>query len=186
MLPRKWRRLCLMAVAVCAGAVAPVQAQETVPDRDPSLIRPPRIDEDPPAGNPRPVADGPSDATAGRDREEPSDTSGSSPADDDAGTADGIGSRNGARIADQPEDRVLPLEEVIVVNESEWRLPDLGSEWRRAHEEESTGRIEVSFVPLYDPENADPVPDIFERNSELHRLEMIQIFRVRFGGRSRD
>ena len=89
-----------------------------------------------------------------------------------------------ASIARIAEESPLPLEEVIVINESEWRLPDLGSEWRREQAEpDSTDRIELSILPIYDPENSDPVVDLFERNSELHRVGMIDLLRVKFGGR---
>jgi hypothetical protein len=89
------------------------------------------------------------------------------------------------RLAEPEPERAM--EEVIVVSESEWRLPDLGSEWRREQaEERSQDRIEVSFLPLYDPENADPNVDLFPRNREMRRVGFIEIFRVRFGRRSRD
>lgn len=147
---------------------------------DDSLIVPPRIDDDADAG--RAGSGGLADNAPATSTRSPAGAGADAPIDA-AGK-----SRNGARLADQPEDREQPLEVVILVGEPEWRLPDLGSDWRRTQEEEERGtdRIELSFVPLYDPENRDPIPDIFERNSELHRLQMIEIIRVRFGGRSRD
>ena len=91
------------------------------------------------------------------------------------------------RLAAQEESRPRVLEEVIVVNESEWRLPDLGSAWRQEQEQEQEGteRIEVSLLPLFDPENQDPNVDLFTRNSELSRVGFVEIFRVRFGRRDR-
>jgi hypothetical protein len=60
-------------------------------------------------------------------------------------------------LAPPPVDRSDTLDEIIVVGGTEWRLPDLGSEWRaRAAEEEGAQRIDVSFLPLYDPER-DPI-----------------------------
>jgi anti-sigma factor ChrR (cupin superfamily) len=92
-----------------------------------------------------------------------------------------------ARIAAPDPARPMLMEEVIVFDESEWRLPDLGSEWRQAQADETgNDRIELSFLPLYDPENDDPATDLFERNSELHRLRMIEVIRFRFGGRPQD
>lgn len=123
---------------------------------------------------------------------EPADEAADSPltSDPDAGSGEGpeggaAGRPGEARLA-EPE-RTLPMEEVIVVNESEWRLPDLGSAWREAHADApETGRISVAWVPLYDPADADPVPDLFQRNSELYRVGMIELVRVRFGGRPKD
>lgn len=90
-----------------------------------------------------------------------------------------------ARLAPPEPTRTPLLEEVVVVGESEWRLPDLGSRWREAQEEEAPGgRIQVSFFPLYDPENADPNVDLFPRNREMRRVGFIEIFKIRFGRRS--
>lgn len=92
-----------------------------------------------------------------------------------------------ARLADQPPDRAPVLEEVIVVNESEWRLPDLGSTWRANREaERPVQRIETSFLPLFDPENQDPYANLFPPSDELRRVGFIELFRVRFGRRARE
>ena len=78
------------------------------------------------------------------------------------------------------------LDEIIVVGESEWRLPDLGSDWRaRAAEEQKAERIDVSFLPLYDPER-DPIDyDPLRINREIQRVGFIELFRVEFGDRSK-
>jgi hypothetical protein len=83
------------------------------------------------------------------------------------------------------EDRQEQLEEIIVVRENRWRLPDLGSDWRSRQEAEpDTGRIEVDFLPLFDPETEqDPFGDYFPLNRELARVGYIEVFRVRFGRR---
>ncbi len=92
-----------------------------------------------------------------------------------------------ARLTPQENGDERVLEEVIVINESEWRLPDLGSEWRRQQAELGPqGRIHVSFFPLFDPESADPFATIYPGDKEMGRTGFIEIFRVRFGGRSRD
>lgn len=77
------------------------------------------------------------------------------------------------------------IEEVVVVRENAWRLPDLGSEWRAEHEQEirKTGRIRAKFLPLYDPAAERPMTMLFPVNRELTRAGFIEIFRVRFGGR---
>lgn len=92
----------------------------------------------------------------------------------------------GARLEPPDSEKAPTLEEVVVVGSPEWRLPDLGSSWRAEHEDEQDhGRIEVSFLPLYDPENADPNQDLFPRDREMRRVGFIELFKVRFGGRSR-
>jgi hypothetical protein len=89
----------------------------------------------------------------------------------------------GAELAEPSAGRSAELDEIIVVGESEWRLPDLGSEWRaRAEEESRAQRIELSFLPLYDPER-DPVDyDPLRINREIQRVGFIELFRVQFGG----
>jgi hypothetical protein len=82
-----------------------------------------------------------------------------------------------------PAGRSDPLDEIIVVGGTEWRLPDLGSEWRaRAAAEQTAQRIDVSLLPLYDPER-DPIDyDPFRINREIQRVGFIELFRVEFGG----
>jgi hypothetical protein len=90
------------------------------------------------------------------------------------------------RLAATPENRRRALEEVVVTSESEWRLPDLGSEWRaRQEDERATGRIEVSLLPIYDPEGLQPDFDPLRINREAQQVGFLELFRVRFGRRSR-
>jgi hypothetical protein len=86
-------------------------------------------------------------------------------------------------LAAPPAGRSDSLDEVIVVAGGEWRLPDLGSEWRaRAADEEAAQRIDIAFLPLYDPER-DPIDyDPFRMNREIQRVGFIELFRVEFGG----
>jgi hypothetical protein len=80
--------------------------------------------------------------------------------------------------------REEPIEEVLVVREDPWRLPDLGSEWRaRQQDEVDTGRITAEFLPLYDPEDEDPFRGFFLLNREMQRVGFIEVFRIRFGDR---
>jgi len=91
-----------------------------------------------------------------------------------------------ARLEPPDPEKAPALEEIVVIGGSQWRLPDLGSSWRAEHEEEADhGRINVSFLPLYDPENADPNVDLFPRDREMRRVGFIEVFKIRFGGRSR-
>lgn len=92
-----------------------------------------------------------------------------------------------ARIEPPAEERRESLEEVIVVGREGWRLPDLGSDWRAQREEETdTGRIEANFLPLYDPENPTSRSELFMANREMQRVGFIELFRIRFGGRTTD
>lgn len=77
------------------------------------------------------------------------------------------------------------IEEVVVVREQPWRLPDLGSEWRanEADRADSSDRIEVKLLPLFDPETLPPERNLFLVNSEMRRVGYIEIFRLRFGRR---
>jgi hypothetical protein len=79
------------------------------------------------------------------------------------------------------------MEEIIVTaEEEEWRLPDLGSEWRIEREEQEKaeqGRFQADFLPLYDPETAPRNPDLFQLNKEEERVGRIELFRFKFGGK---
>jgi hypothetical protein len=89
-----------------------------------------------------------------------------------------------ARLADRRDDGAELLEEVIVVSRSQWRLPDLGSEWRETEAAETEPqRIDVAFLPLFDPENRDPYENLFPRHGEIERVGFIELFKVRFGAR---
>ena len=93
-----------------------------------------------------------------------------------------------ARLAPLPEDRPVQ-DEIVVVGESEWRLPDLGSDWRAQQEAEraAAARIRVTFLPLYDPEAPAATSDLFLVNREAQRRHgVVELFRVRFGRRGRD
>lgn len=93
-----------------------------------------------------------------------------------------------ARLAEPRAGSEESLEEVVVVGENEWRLPDLGSAWRLRQEDiEVDTRIEARFLPLYDPEvEPEQRVDLLRMSSELHRVGFIELFQIRFGGRSRD
>ena len=89
------------------------------------------------------------------------------------------------RLAAPAPRRRPPLEEVIVTSESEWRLPDLGSEWRmREADEPTNGRMAVAFLPLYDPERPQADFDPLRINRELQQVGFLELFRVSFGRRA--
>jgi hypothetical protein len=94
---------------------------------------------------------------------------------------------DGARLAPLPEERAA-TEEIVVLGQSEWRLPDLGSSWRAEQEaEEAREGIRATFLPLYDPDNPPTRSDTFLLDREAQqRLGFIELFRVRFGRRSTD
>lgn len=78
------------------------------------------------------------------------------------------------------------LEEIIVYGEEdEWRLPDLGDSLRREREElerQDRARVKAEFLPLYDPEQPEPDPDLFRMFDAEKRVGKIELFRIRFGG----
>jgi hypothetical protein len=98
---------------------------------------------------------------------------------------DGRRPPNAARLAPLPEERNDEPEEIIVVGQG-WRLPDLGSEWReRQKETANEGRFSATVLPLYDPAQPPLHSDAF-MSREQRRHGYIELFRLRFGRRSRD
>jgi hypothetical protein len=92
---------------------------------------------------------------------------------------------NAATLAPVPEDRSNEPDEIIVVGQG-WRLPDLGSEWRqRQQEAEDTGRFHLTLLPLYDPNRPPRHDDPLLANPESKRQGYIELFRLRFGRRTR-
>jgi hypothetical protein len=90
------------------------------------------------------------------------------------------------KLSEPRPDASADLDEVLVVGTA-LRLPDLGSSLRAQREaERDEGRIAVSFLPLYDPEAARAgLDDPLFRNRELERVGFIDLFRIRFGKRSK-
>lgn len=90
-----------------------------------------------------------------------------------------------ARLERPSEDRSEMLEAVVKGGRDDWRLPDLGTSLRREREEEKarTQRIEVSFLPLYDPEHQDPTAALFPGIEELRRVGFIRVIELHFGHR---
>ncbi len=98
---------------------------------------------------------------------------------------DGRRPPNAARLAPLPEERNDEPEEIIVIGQG-WRLPDLGSEWRaRQKEAERGARFSATALPLYDPAEPPLHSDAFS-SREQRRHGTIELFRLRFGRRSRD
>ena len=92
---------------------------------------------------------------------------------------------NAARLAPLPNERNGEPEEIIVIGQG-WRLPDLGSEWRaRQKEAQSEGRFSATALPLYDPAEPPLHSEAFASREE-RRHGYIELFRLRFGRRSRD
>jgi hypothetical protein len=87
--------------------------------------------------------------------------------------------------AADPAPSPIDMEEVLVVGEQQWRLPDLGSEWRAQQTEAARNddRIKVELLPLFDPASLRPERDLFLVNTEMRRVGYIEIFRLRFGRR---
>jgi hypothetical protein len=88
---------------------------------------------------------------------------------------------NAAMLAPLPEDRDTRPDEIIVVGQG-WRLPDLGSEWRKKQEEsEDTGRFHTTFLPLFDPSRPPQRSEPLLAPTEWQRHGYIELFRMRFG-----
>lgn len=88
---------------------------------------------------------------------------------------------NAATLAPLPEDRADKPDEIIVIGQG-WRLPDLGSDWRKKQEEaEDSGRFHVTFMPLYDPNRPPQRSEPLLAPAEWQRHGYIELFRMRFG-----
>lgn len=98
----------------------------------------------------------------------------------------GLRPPSAARLAPLPEERADDLEEIVIVGQG-WRLPDLGSEWReRQAEIARSGRFSATALPLYDPGRPAAHDAGFLASREQRRHGYIELFRLRFGRRSRD
>jgi len=94
---------------------------------------------------------------------------------------------NAARLAPLPEERRAPsgVEEIIVLG-GNWRLPDLGSRWRaRQQAADDAGVPHLTLLPLYDPEHPTTFNNTFLLNREMERIGYIDLFRLRFGKRTK-
>lgn len=92
---------------------------------------------------------------------------------------------NAARLAPLPEQRNDEPEEIVVIGQG-WRLPDLGSDWRARQKEAASGdRFVVTALPLYDPAKPPMHSEAFT-SREQRRHGYIELFRLRFGRRSRE
>ena len=91
---------------------------------------------------------------------------------------------NAATLAPLPEDRVYKPDEIIVIGQG-WRLPDLGSDWRKKQEEgEDGGRFHVTYMPFYDPNRPPQRSEPLLAPAEWQRHGYIELFRMRFGKRA--
>jgi len=91
---------------------------------------------------------------------------------------------NAATLAPLPEERADKPDEIIVIGQG-WRLPDLGSDWRKKQEEaEDNGRFHVTLMPLYDPNRPPQRSEPLLAPAEWQRHGYIELFRMRFGKRA--
>lgn len=116
------------------------------------------------------------------------DEPGQGRAEDSARPRDESSERPGAAPFEPPEnaeERVI--EEIVVIGgQDQWRLPDLGDTFRAEQEalqRQRPTRVEVEFLPLYDPESPQPDPDLFRMFDPEQRVGTVELFRFRFGGR---
>jgi hypothetical protein len=86
------------------------------------------------------------------------------------------------RFEPPPEEREDALEVVVTAGQSDWRLPDLGSDMRSEQESRDPNeRIDVTFLYLYDPERQDPTEELFPDDSNPRSVGFLQVFELRFG-----
>jgi hypothetical protein len=85
----------------------------------------------------------------------------------------------GAALAHLPDATHEGIEEVVVVGQRGYGLPDLGSSFRPPPT--PPGRFEFKFLPLYDPERPERTTDLFAYTPENQRIHYIELFRVQFG-----
>ena len=91
---------------------------------------------------------------------------------------------NAATLAPLPEDRADKPDEIIVIGQG-WRLPDLGSDWRKKQDEaEDSSSSHVTFIPLYDPDHPPQRSEPLLAPAEWQRHGYIELFRMRFGKRA--
>jgi len=78
------------------------------------------------------------------------------------------------------------IDEIVVIGTSS-HLPDLGSRWRarqQAAEEDATGNAHLTVLPLYDPARPTDFESLLAP-PEMQRMGYIDLFRVRFGHRTK-
>ncbi len=153
-----------VAALVAAALAAPLAAQLADAPRAPRIIGTPA----PPAAEARPVPEAARPAVSIPLR------------------VSALRPPSAARLAPLPEERAGDVEEIIIVGQG-WRLPDLGSEWRaRQAEAARSGRFSATALPLYDPGRPPLHENGFLASHEQRRHGYIELFRLRFGRRSRD
>jgi hypothetical protein len=87
------------------------------------------------------------------------------------------------RFEAPPEEREDVLEAVVTGGQTDWRLPDLGSSIRAEQEaREPDQRIELGFVPLYDPADPEATAEFLSPEAEVMRgVGMIRLIELRLG-----
>jgi hypothetical protein len=161
------RAAALRATALlAAGLAAPIAAQDADAPRAPRII-----------GTPAPPA---------AEETRPASATERPPLVNLPLRVSGLRPPSAARLAPLPEERTDDLEEIVIVGQG-WRLPDLGSEWReRQAEIARSGRFSATALPLYDPGRPAVRDAGFLASREQRRHGYIELFRLRFGRRSRD
>ncbi len=105
---------------------------------------------------------------------------------DDIDLADGadISTTNRTEItarADTDADDVYVIEEIVVIGRKKSRHPNLGNGSGTDPAVQMPGRIDLQFLPRYDPEQGDRYFDLIQINEEIRHAGFIELFRVSFG-----
>jgi hypothetical protein len=95
---------------------------------------------------------------------------------------------NAAMLAPPTQGRgnTTTIDEIVVIGTSS-HLPDLGSRRRarqQAAEEDAKGNAHLTVLPLYDPERPTEFDSLLAP-PEMQRMGYIDLFRVRFGHRTK-
>jgi hypothetical protein len=105
-----------------------------------------------------------------------------------ASTAAPVRPPNAAMLAPPTQGRgdTAAIDEIVVIGTSS-HLPDLGGRWRarqQAAEEDAKGNAHLTVLPLYDPERPTEFDSLLAP-PEMQRMGYIDLFRVRFGHRTK-
>lgn len=83
-----------------------------------------------------------------------------------------------------PEEREDMLEAVVTGSQNPWRLPDFGTSFFDEEQpREADERIELGFVPLYDPDEPAMSDSLLTTYQGLSDVRFIRLIEFRFGKR---
>ncbi len=96
----------------------------------------------------------------------------------DIATEDGTDIRATADVGGDQDD---VIEEIVVIGTKRRRHSNLGSSGGTDPVVQKPARIDLQFLPTYDPVLAYPYIDQVQLDDQIRRAGFIELFRVRFG-----